>query len=251
MSGKSAAALRAQAAQLRVFLDTLDDDALTAAGRALATTRAVFEHRAVVIAADRTQTAAALDALAAGQDTDLPHDTARDSKLAYLFTGQGAQRPGMGRGLYEAFPAFAAAFDEVTAHLEPGLREIMWGSDAELLNRTQHTQPALFAFEIALFRLLESWGLRPDFLAGHSIGELAAAHAAGILSLPDAATLVTARAQLMGQLPQTGAMIALQAGETEVLPLLTDTVSLAAINGPNNVVIAGDHHTTLQIAAHF
>ncbi|MEU8502592.1 SDR family NAD(P)-dependent oxidoreductase, partial [Streptomyces lavendulae] len=257
LSAKSEAALRVQAERLAARLGS--DDAPYApadVAYSLATSRSALGHRAVVVAQEREEFLTALKALAIGeQPTGAVRGTASSGGLAFLFTGQGSQRLGMGRELYDAFPVFADALDAICArmdgHLELPLRDVLFGTDAELLDQTGYTQPALFAVEVALFRLVESWGLKPDFLSGHSIGEIAAAHAAGVLDLDDACTLVAARGRLMQALPAGGAMIAVQASEDEVLPLLTDRVSIAAVNGPASVVIAGDEDAAVKVAEAF
>jgi polyketide synthase 12 len=207
-------------------------------GFSLATSRSVFEHRAVLLAG-----AQGVDVVASGEAVDVV--------VGAVFSGQGAQRLGMGRELCGRFPVFAEALDEVLSFVDPGVREVMWGADAEVLGQTGFTQPALFAVEVALFRLWESWGVRFSSVAGHSVGELAAAHVAGVLSLADACTVVSARAGLMQALPSGGAMVAVGAGEDVVSPLLTGRgaeVSIAAVNGPDSVVVAGVEAVVLEIA---
>ncbi|WNI23572.1 type I polyketide synthase [Streptomyces sp. ITFR-16] len=249
VSAKSPEALAGQAARL---LTVADEYAPEDIGFSLVTSKAAFEHRAVVLG-DRVD---ALTALAAGADhPELVRGVVAQGRTAFLFTGQGAQRLGMGRGLYEAFPRFAEAFDavcaEIDAHLDRPLREVAWGEDAEALNATAMAQPALFAFEVALFRLVEGWGVTPDVVVGHSIGEVAAAHVAGVLSLADAVRLVVARGRLMQELPAGGAMVAVQATEAEVRPLLTEGVGIAAVNGPTSVVVSGTEAAALAVGEHF
>ncbi|MFI6476257.1 type I polyketide synthase, partial [Streptomyces sp. NPDC050516] len=232
VSGKSEDALAAQREQITALTGLSPVDL----GFSLATTRAHLEHRAVLLSeGDETVEVA----------RGFAEDTA--GKTAVLFSGQGAQRVGMGRELYGRFPVFAGALDAVLERFEAGLRDVMFG-DVEGLDETGFTQPALFAVEVALFRLVESWGIRPDFVAGHSIGEVAAAHVSGVLSLDDACVLVAARARLMQALPVGGAMVAVQAAEEVVAARLVDGVSIAAVNGPEAVVIAGEESQVLRVS---
>ncbi len=255
LSAKGEEALAAQAGRLAAHLRERSDLDPVDAAHALATSRAALTHRATAIGADRDGLLEALDALATGE----PHPgvisgTATSGKSAFMFTGQGAQRPGMGRALYIDFPAYADALDaiceEMDRHLGVSLEEHLFAPEgtpeAEALNRTELTQPALFATEVALFRLVESWGLKPDLLIGHSIGELAAAHVSGVLSLADACGLVAARGRLMGALPEGGAMVAIEATEDEVAAELPEGLSIAGINDPNSVVVSGEEGAALD-----
>ncbi|WP_367435348.1 type I polyketide synthase [Streptomyces celluloflavus] len=252
LSAKTPTALRAQARRLHTHLTTTHPHATpTQIGAALAHTRTHFDHRATLTGTTRTELLTGLAAFGAGE---LPGNAflgaaARARKTAFLFSGQGSQQPGMGSGLAAAHPVFADALDaacaELDRHLELPLRQVMDAPegtpDAELLHRTGWTQPALFALEVALYRLVESWGLTPDFLMGHSIGELSAAHVAGVLSLADASALVAARGRLMQALPEGGAMVAVEATEEEVLERLRGDgrLAVAAVNGPRSVVVSG------------
>ncbi|MFH9612750.1 SDR family NAD(P)-dependent oxidoreductase [Streptomyces pratensis] len=248
LSGRSERALREQAARLAAAVT--DADPVDVA-YSLAVTRTAHPYRAVVLGADRDTLVDAVTRVAeGGRATALGR--VRAGQTAFLFTGQGSQRPGMGRELRAHFPVFARVFDEICELSGDGdLRDLVLGDDPEPLNRTARTQTALFAFEVALYRLVESWGLAPDYVAGHSVGEIAAAHVAGVLDLADATTLVVARGRLMQALPEGGAMIALRATEEAVRPLLTGGVGVAAVNGPDSVVISGEAAEAEAVAAHF
>ncbi|KUL61472.1 acyltransferase domain-containing protein, partial [Streptomyces sp. NRRL S-1521] len=177
LSARSAEALREQAARLKAFADTTPELTVADVGRALVSSRALLEHRAVVVADERSEFLASLEAVAEGRTTGavVTGTAGEPGRLAFLFSGQGSQRLDMGRELAERYEVFASALDVVLDECDPRVREVLFGEDADALNETGVTQPALFAVEVALFRLLESWGVRPDVLAGHSIGELAAA----------------------------------------------------------------------------
>ena len=264
LSAKSESGLRAQARRLAAHLEAKPELALGDVAHSLATTRTPFEQRGVVIAPDRPALLRALQALAAAEPSAAAVVGAKrgEGKLAVLFTGQGSQRVQMGKALYETFAVFREALDAVfgafEGELARPLREILWAEEhteeAVLLEQTAFAQPALFALEVALYRLVSSWGVRPDVLVGHSIGEISAAHVAEVMSLSDASKLVAARGRLMQALPEGGAMLALAAGEAELVPLLEQyagRIEVAAVNGPQSVVVSGDEDAVLTVGRHF
>ncbi|WP_249030850.1 type I polyketide synthase, partial [Micromonospora echinospora] len=250
VSARSVEALAGQAGRLAGFVRNHAALSPVDVGWSLGATRAALEHRAVVLGTSRDELFAGLDSLADGaaeRPGALLLGQATPGRRALVFTGQGAQRPGMGRELYGAFPVFADAFDRVCAlfdgRLDRPLREVVFadpGSDlAGLLDQTAYTQAGLFAVEVALFELLTSWGVTADYVAGHSIGEVTAAYVSGVLSLEDACVLVAARGSLMQALPSGGGMLAVGAPEAEVRELAGEGVDVAAVNGPESVVLSG------------
>ncbi|MEU1290322.1 SDR family NAD(P)-dependent oxidoreductase, partial [Kitasatospora sp. NPDC005856] len=272
LSARTEAALTAHVRQLAAHLDGHDAPRPADVGAAL-TTRPLHEHRVAVTGSTRAEFRAALAAVA---DVDRTDTGVRPGagRTAFLFSGQGSQRPGMGRELYEHFPVFAAELDRVCTHLDTvldvPLRSVMFAeagtAEAALLDRTGYGQPAVFALEVALFRLLGSWGLRPDAVLGHSVGEIAAAHVAGVLDLADACTLVAERSRLMQSVTARGAMVAIRAGEEEVARSLaeaagaggpdgpaagTAAVSIAAVNTARSTVVSGDADAVARVAAHW
>jgi acyl transferase domain-containing protein len=253
LSGHTADALRAQASRLLAVAEREPGLDPVHTGWTLATGRAVLAHRAVVVGDGREELLRGLAAVVAGEpDRSAVTGRVSGGETAYLFTGQGAQRTGMGRELHTAFPVFAAAFDEVVAeldrHLDRPLLDVMWHATPDVLARTEFAQCALFAMEVALFRLLSAWGVTPAFVAGHSVGEVAAAHVAGVLTLPDAAKLVAVRGRLMQNLAAGGAMMALRTSPAGVAGRLPATVSIAAINGPEAVVVSGPEADVVAFA---
>ncbi|OBH56865.1 type I polyketide synthase [Mycobacterium sp. E2479] len=245
LSARSAQALANQARRLSAYMADRPDVSPLDMAWSLVSTRTVFEHRAVLVCGDRPSLARNLAGLAAGESTpEVAVGRAMPlGKTVFVFPGQGSQWLGMGRQLYARFDVFARAYDEaaaaVDAHLRLPLREVMWGADPELLRSTEFAQPALFVLGLALAALWQSFGVAPDVVMGHSVGEIAAACVAGVLSLADASRIVTARGRLMAGLPAGGVMMAVGAGEAEVAGLLNDEVSIAAVNGPNAVVLSG------------
>jgi len=253
VSGSDDAGLRAHADRLA---NTLSGEDVLDVAYSLATTRTPLPHRAAVLATDADGLLAGLRDLAAGIDNPaLRHGTARNNPtVALLCAGQGTQRAGMGRELATVFPVFEAAFaevcDEFTPWLDRPLRTAI--DDPDLVNRTDYAQPALFAFEVAMHALLAECGVRPDYLVGHSIGELAAAHIAGVFSRADAVRLVAARGRLMAALPTGGAMVAVRATLAEAEDRLAEAdgrVAVSAVNGPNSVVLSGDEAAVTALAA--
>jgi acyl transferase domain-containing protein/thioesterase domain-containing protein len=256
ISGHTPEALEAQAARLAGWVRA-DGPADTASvAGALASSRAALEHRAAVIGETREELLIGLDARAGPGAANVVRGRAgAGGRVAFVFPGQGTQSAGMGRELYASYPAFAHALDEVCEAmdglLDHPLREVMFAGEgsaaADLLGRTDFAQPALFAVEVALWRLWHSWGVRPSWVAGHSVGEFAAGHAAGLWSLQDAARLVAVRGRLMRELPPGGGMAAVRAPSQDVVSWLAESglspatgVEIAAVNGPSSAVVSGD-----------
>ncbi|WP_221337786.1 type I polyketide synthase [Thermocatellispora tengchongensis] len=260
LSGRTSGGLSAQARRLDTHLITRPDLDPVDVAWSLATTRSVFEHRAVVAGAGRDDLLPGLRAVASGEPAaGVVTGTVLGGRprVGFLFAGQGAQRAGMGRHLHAASPVFASAFDEACGLLEAELglpiRDVVLSGDEDdpRADQTVFAQTGLFAVEVGLVALLAAAGIVPDAVAGHSVGEIAAAYAAGVLTLEDACRLVAARARLMQALPEGGAMAAIEAGEAEILATLDEAsrVSVAAVNGPSSVVISGDE-TAVDAALH-
>jgi acyl transferase domain-containing protein/NAD(P)-dependent dehydrogenase (short-subunit alcohol dehydrogenase family)/phospholipid N-methyltransferase len=264
LSGRGHAALRAQAERLQPVVAAAADQAVFAdIAYTLNTGRARLPSRLALVAASAGQAAERLAAYLEGQDSpglaagEAP--TADPPKVAFLFTGQGAQYLHMGRRLYETEPVFREALERCAALLQPWMDvpliailypESASPEQAARIDHTAYTQPALFAIEYALAQLWMSWGVAPSAVMGHSVGEFVAAVIAGVFSLEDGLKLIAARGRLMGALPEGGAMAAVFAGLPQVeqaIAPFAGQVSLAAVNGPDNIVISGEQAAVQSI----
>ncbi|WP_326794337.1 SDR family NAD(P)-dependent oxidoreductase [Streptomyces sp. NBC_01808] len=265
VSARTTAALAEVAGRLASYVEEHPHVEVGALAVGLWSGRAKLEHRAGIVTADRTELCEALTALATGAThpalvTGLG-SVETGGRLAVMFSGQGSQRPGMGRELYETFPAYAETLDQVCAALdehldtEVPLREVMFAEPdsehAALLETTLYTQPALFAHHVAGYRLLQTTGVEPTALVGHSIGELSAAHLTGVLPLAVAADMVATRAKLLHTLPDGTGMLAVNTDADTLAPYLKrhDEVAIAAYNSATSLAVAGPHQPLRALAA--
>ena len=261
LSAKTQEALRAQAGQLAEHLAQHEEQDLGDLAYTLATGREPMPVRLAVVAATRARLREELAAATRGAARPAagPGGIAYGrGKLGWIFTGQGAQRLGMGRELYQQWEVFRRELDRVCAVLDAELgeplKEVMWGAagSEQRLEQTMYTQAATFALEWALAEQWRAWGVKPEVVMGHSVGELTAACVAGVMAVEDGAKMVAARGRLMQALPTGGAMVAIEAAEAAVVEVVQATagrVELAAVNGPRSVVIAGDEPAVLAVAA--
>ncbi|NWJ72055.1 acyltransferase domain-containing protein [Pseudonocardia sp. ICBG1122] len=224
------------------------DDDLAAVAWTACAGRARQRHRVAVHGTTRAELAARLDAVAATAPDAAPvarAGTGAGGPPVFLFTGQGSQYPGMGSVLYRDEPVFRAAVDDCASLLAPwltvGLHDLLFGSEARVLTRTDHAQVAIVAVQVGLVRLLDSWGIRPGHVIGHSVGELTAAWAAGCLALPELMRVTARRGRAMLDQPATGSMAVVHADRATVAGLLRDhpELEIAAHNGPSNTAVAG------------
>ncbi|AQA24826.1 beta-ketoacyl synthase, N-terminal domain protein [Rhodococcus sp. MTM3W5.2] len=268
ISARSVAALSGQARRLHEFLIAEPGADAVSVGRELLR-RSRFEHRAVIVGSDRQSLLDGLNVLASGGEAaqvirGVAAGGAVGGKTVLVFPGQGSQWVGMGQGLCEAFPVFAAAFEEAVGLLDDRLGlagplsvgAVLWSDDTTadadgLVDNTLYAQAGLFAVGVGVWHLLQSWGVSVDAVAGHSIGEVAAAYAAGVLDLGDAVTLVAARARLMAGLPEGGAMAAVGAEVSVVQALLAgvEGADIAAVNSDSSVVVSGEAAAVEQVSA--
>ena len=261
MSARSSEALKDLAESYVGLIESDDAPLLRDIAASVPFARPHFPERVGVVAADAEEASAALKAFIEG--TGAPNVikgrtlSGAAQEVVFLFTGQGAQYAGMGRGLYESEPAFRRALDEcdrlARPHMDVSLIDLMLGAAGHLIDQTNYTQPALFALEYALAQTWRAWGVQPTAVMGHSVGEYTAACVAGMLPLEDAIRLIAERGRLMGSLPSGGAMAAVFASETTVRASIAATgglLGIAAVNGPNNIVISGSAEAVDAAVAH-